>query len=97
MDNKSIEDSLGIDYQKVFEDLDYAIKNAKTTTLFSDVKRECDVADMKEIYSRDHMLKHGYCTAEEYDRIPASTIRADTKRNLRDIAYLMNQVVGAEE
>ena len=76
--------------------LDEFLKGASPTTLEKDVQRQMDVANLKEIYSEEYLLKHKLCTPEEYNSIPASTSRADDRRRAQDEAELRHQVVGAE-
>ena len=70
--------------------------NGKPCDVFEKVQRQSEVADLKEIYSKEYLLGSGLVTPEEYDIIPASTSHADWCRRQRGIAKIMHQVVGAE-
>ena len=80
-----------------YPSMDEILKDGKPCNDSEEVRRKIEIADMKEIYSKEYMLKHGLCTPKEYDSIPASTTRADDLRRAQDIASLMGKVVGAEE
>ncbi|MEK6856163.1 MAG: hypothetical protein AABX66_03340 [Nanoarchaeota archaeon] len=81
----------------IFEkSLPQLLKGASTTNLFKGVIRKMQVADLKEVYSREYLLAYGLCTREEYDSIPASNSREEAYRNDCIIARLMSQVIGAE-
>ncbi len=71
-------------------------RGAVKSEIFEKTERRMEVAELKEIYSREYLLKNGSCTLEEYDSIPASTERADRLERARDWVILRNQVVGAE-
>ena len=72
------------------------LDGGKPCDLFARVQREMEVANYKEIYSKEYLLNSGLVTKEEYDTIPASTSHADWCRKQRGIAKIMHQVVGAE-
>ena len=69
--------------------------DSKPCYIFQRIRREREVACLKEIYSRGYLIEHNLCTPEEYDSIPASTERRDALERAQGIASLMNQVVGA--
>jgi hypothetical protein len=79
-----------------FRGFDELFKQKAFTTVVEDASRQMQVAEMKEIYSREYLLNNGFCTREEYDSIQASTERADYFRSSRIVASLMSQVVGAD-
>ena len=60
------------------------------------VRRESEVADLKEVYSREYLLRIGLVIEKEYETIPASTSRKDSFERAQEVAKLRNQVVGAE-
>lgn len=82
--------------ENVLEDMDEMRINAAPTDLFEKVRRKIEIAEIKEIYSRDYMISHKLCTPEEYDSIAASTSRRDALRRARDWGKLSGQVFGAE-
>ena len=60
------------------------------------VQREIEVADLKEVYSKEYLLETGRVTEEEYNTIPASTRGRDNFEQAQRIARIMHHVVGFE-
>lgn len=77
-------------------DIDKFFNGATPAEIFDEVARREYLAGLKGVYSKDYLLSHKLCTAEEYDSISASTSRADNLRQAQDEAILRNKVVGAE-
>lgn len=77
-------------------DIEEFERNAKPDDSFKEVQREMEVADYKEIYSKEYLLSSGLMTPEEYETIPASTRHADWCEGQQEVSKVIHQVAGAE-
>ncbi len=75
--------------------VDEFLRDAKPTDLFELIKRDMEVASLKEDYSKEYLLDTGLVSPEEYESIPTGTIRRDAYRHMQDAAYLLPKIVGS--
>ena len=78
---------------KKFISMEEFFEGAEPCDLGQDNQRRREVADLKEVYSREYLLD-GLVTEEEYSTIPASTSRRDNFEREQGIAEIMHHVVG---
>lgn len=74
-------------------------RKAEPCNLFQRVQRELEVADLKDVYPREYLLKAGLCTAQEYEtacRDFPENEREKALRTANDVARIMHCVVGYE-
>ncbi len=87
-----------LDLERMLDDfVNSAVIDSELTKGFARMRREMEVADLKEEYDQNYLLRTGLVTADEYATILASTRRAEERRRMQDTVYLMTQVVGQEE
>jgi len=75
------------------EDIEF---ESKACDIVQKAARDLEVRELKQTYSREYLINHGFCTEQEYDSIPTSTEQRKLHEKAKTYALLADQIVGAE-